>query len=261
MNFDWKQHILSYDSRKDIIIADQIKQSSMIFCVEHFISVANEAIESHGKFCVALSGGTTPKELFTLLASDRYRTQIDWSKVQLFWSDERCVLPTDPESNYKMAMDAGLKSLPILPENIYRMPAEYDNFEALEKSARAYEELIDQKLFDKIFDMVMLGMGEDGHTASLFPETHGLRASDRNVIANFIPKKNVWRMTLTYKCINQARLIVIYVFGKGKASMVREVFNAPFHPDQLPIQNIGTQANKALWILDEASSRLIRPLA
>jgi 6-phosphogluconolactonase len=114
--------------------------------------------------------------------------------------------------------------------------------------------LVEKILPNGVFDLVMLGMGEDGHTASLFPKTHGLHAEDRFVIANFIPQKNVWRMSLTFECINAARNIVIYVLGKSKASMVKQVLSGPYQPDDLPIQRVGTREHKALWVFDNAAA-------
>lgn len=254
MGNKWTDHVHSYDDRRDIVVPGDVAQT-LAFCAEQFISVAAEAIGSRGKFSVALSGGSTPKALFQLLASSEYRSRVDWGNVQLFWSDERCVSGDDPESNYRMAMDAGFASLPIPKENIHRMPGEAKDIEA---AALEYEKLIERTLPGGVFDLVMLGMGDDGHTASLFPKTHGLHAEDRWVIANFIPQKNVWRLTFTYDLINTARHIVIYVIGKGKASMVKQVLSGSFDPDHLPIQRVGTREHKALWIFDSAAAELLK---
>jgi len=251
---DWKKHLSSYDDRRDIVIPGNA-QESLNYCAEQFISIGNAAIAATGRFNVALSGGSTPKALFQLFSSPLFCSLIDWNNVILFWSDERNVSADDHQSNYKMAMEAGFASLPIPEANIHRMPAEGIK---IERAAKKYEELILKLVPKNSFDLVMLGMGEDGHTASLFPKTHGLHADGRLVIANFIPKLNTWRMTLTYECINSSEHISIYVIGKSKSSMLKQVLDGPYDPDELPIQRIGTRSNKALWIVDtDAASELL----
>lgn len=252
-----EQHITSiikaYDDRRDIAIPGNY-QDTLSYCVNHFISVANESIDDDGFFSVALSGGSTPKAIFEGLAIERNRKEVDWSRVLVFWSDERCVPPDDPDSNYRMAMESGFVHLPIPLENIHRMKAEEDT----EEYAKHYERTIEERLSSKPFDLIMLGMGNDGHTASLFPKTHGLHSPGRLVIANYVPQMETWRMTMTYDCINSAKRIAIYVLGKGKAETVKKVFQSDYDPDLYPIQKIGTPAHKALWILDDAASELIR---
>lgn len=255
MQKDRKQNIIFFDARRDIAIPGN-GHEVIRFCAEQFLQVGKQAIKEKGTFHVALSGGNTPKAIFQCLASSEYATQIDWQNVFLFWSDERNVNPDDAQSNYKMAMDAGLASLPIKKENIHRMPAEGEAIE-IEKAAKDYEKLVAEVLPKSSFDLVMLGMGEDGHTASLFPKTHGLHAKGRLVIANYIPQLNTWRMTLTYECINLAKNIHIYVLGKNKAKMVKQIFSNSLDPDEFPIHKIGTRKHKALWILDtDAASEL-----
>lgn len=247
----WKQAIKAYDDRRDIIIPGDAKQT-LTFCAEQFVGIAAEAIHERGAFYTALSGGSTPKALYQMLASPVYRQRVEWAKVHLFWSDERCVPPTDAESNYHMAMDAGFASLPILKSNIHRMPC--DNAD-IEQAAMDYEALIEKVVPEKEFDLIMLGMGEDGHTASLFPRTHGLHSQKRLVVANYVPSKEVWRMTFTFNLINAARNIDIYVIGKSKAAMLKKILTSEYNPDDLPIQKVGIRSHKALWIADsEAGS-------
>lgn len=217
------------------------------FCVEHFLKCAQEAIQQRGQFIAALSGGSTPKAIYERLASPAYRDKIDWSKVLLFWSDERCVPADHPDSNFKMAMDSGFSTLPIPATNIFRMVGEGDH----EEHAREYDALISEKIPEERFDLIMLGMGEDGHTASLFSKTHGLHTVKRNAIANFIPKFDTWRLTLTFECINAARHIAIYVLGANKVPMLKQVLNGPYDPDIFPIQRIGSPITPALWITDQ----------
>lgn len=236
-----------WDDRRNLIVPGNYT-TSVIFCVEHFVAIAKRAIQDHGSFYVALSGGSTPKAIFEHLTVRSHLTPSEWTKIHLFWSDERAVPPTDPESNYKMAMDAGLSKMPIPPAQIHRMPAETD----IEKNALAYEELIKKTLQGRPFDLIMLGMGDDGHTASLFPHTEGLNASGRLIIANYLPEKKVWRMSMTFDCINQSSHIVIYVLGAQKKFMLPKVLSSD--QTDLPAQRVGTPEHKALWIADEAAA-------
>jgi 6-phosphogluconolactonase len=242
----------SWDERRLLLIPGDYL-STLIFCVEHFIALAHKAIADHGIFCVALSGGSTPKAIFEHLCQPPYRAKVQWSKIFLFWSDERSVPPAHPESNYHMAMEAGFKDMDIPSSHIYRMRAE----ENIQENALRYEEQIRSVLKGQPFDLIMLGMGEDGHTASLFPHTEGLKVKDRLVIANYIPQKQTWRMTMSYGCINQARHIAIYVLGASKKEILKNVLKSADQFDNFPVQAVGTKENKALWIADEAAAALI----
>lgn len=213
------------------------------FGVKRFCDLANESIHARGRFCVALSGGKTPAPLYQRLTLPTYKSQVDWSKVFLFWSDERSVPPDHQESNYRMAMESGMARLGIPSEQIFRMQAEAD----LEVHAAAYEHLV-KKHAGEGFDLVLLGMGEDGHTASLFPETAALGEEQALVVPNYIPKFQSWRMTLTFPCINQARNIHIYVLGQRKEALLSQVLLGA--KGQFPIQRIGTSHHPALWITD-----------
>jgi 6-phosphogluconolactonase len=248
----WKILVQDFDERRDIVIPGN-QTETIQYCVEQFIEIAQNCIESQGYFAVALSGGSTPKAVYQILASPENRQKIKWDKVLLFWSDERNVPPEDKESNYHMAMEAGFASLPLKRENIFRMKAE----DRIEEHALEYETLIQTRIPKKIFDVVLLGMGEDGHTASLFPMTHGLKVQNRLAIGNFVPQKNTWRMTLTYDCINSAGHILLYVLGKSKKEMVVKVLTGPYDPNIIPAQKVGTPTHRALWIMDEDASELL----
>lgn len=224
--------------------------STLHYAVDHFITVARDSIQDHGFFFVALSGGSTPREIYEILAEPPYDTEIEWDRVHLFWSDERNVPPDHPDSNYRMAMQSGFNKLSLIPEHIHRMEAET----SIEKNAMAYEKRIRKILQDRSFDLVMLGMGEDGHTASLFPGTEALLAHGRQVMPNFIPAKKTWRMTLTLDCINSAAHIVVYVMGETKKEMLKRVFTTK---STLPCQLVGTDANPALWIADSSAAELL----
>lgn len=248
-NTQWKKTVITFDERRDLLIPGDY-ETSLKFSVDHFLMLAQQSIAKHGHFAVALSGGSTPSAIYRGLAQADARKKVDWSRVWLFWSDERCVPRDHPDSNYRMAMESGLSDLPILKENIFPIPTEGN----LDSNAKAYEAVIMRKLGSASFDLVMLGMGDDGHTASLFPKTHGLHPTENLVVANFLPHKQIWRMTLTFDCINVAHNIVLYVFGAGKSQMVKRIFTEPYQPDLLPAQRIGTEEHKALWLLDHAAS-------
>lgn len=242
----------SIDSRRDLAVPGDHK-ATIAFCLDHIAKLSQESIKDHGAFFIALSGGSTPKTIYQHLTQPPYRDQIEWSGWHLFWSDERSVPPEDPASNYHMAMEAGFKRMPIPAAHIHRMHAE-DN---IQKNADAYEADIRKTLQGRPFDLIMLGMGEDGHTASLFPGTAGLQAAGKLIIANFIPQQNTWRMTMTFDCINQASHIAIYVLGASKKEMLAKVLTSP--QQLFPSQRVGTPQHKALWIADtDAASLLLK---
>ncbi len=241
-----------FDDRRLIFTAPD-KHSAEEFAAIHWVSCAIEAIQRRGAFFVALSGGSTPHAIFQALSSNVFRKTVSWRDVHLFWSDERSVPPDHPDSNYKMAMDSGLDSLPIPKEHIHRMHAEKG-----EPAANEYQKTILKLVPNGIFDLVMLGMGDDGHTASLFPHTKALHEDIKLVTMNFIPSKDTQRMTLTYPCINKSTQIVLYVLGESKAPMVAKVLNGPYEPDTYPVQRIGTKTNKALWVMDKNASKLLK---
>jgi 6-phosphogluconolactonase len=237
------------NDRRELIVPGT-EEESIQYSVEQFIELANKAISERSLFTVALSGGTTPKAIFELLSHPSNASKIDWAKVKIFWSDERAVAPTDPDSNYHMAMQAGLKDLPINPDNIFRMKAEKDP----QKNAQAYSALIEKNVPECRFDLIMLGMGSDGHTASLFPHTDALSIISELTFAYEVPQTESTRMTLTFPAINNARNIVVYVIGSSKAPMLKKVLAGPHHPHHYPAQNVGTLTNPSLWIADEAAA-------
>lgn len=242
-----KNTIKSFDERRELFIASDT-QKAIDFAVEHWAHTAKRSIQQRGRFAVALSGGSTPKAIYAALTHVK---EIDWKRVWLFWSDERAVPPDHPDSNYKMAIDSGFSSLPIPPSQIFRMKAE----EKIEIHAREYEEIIRNRLGPHLFDLVMLGIGEDGHTASLFPKTEAL-TSKQLIAANYIPHLQSWRMTFTYPCINQSLKSVIYALGSSKKVIIPQVLNAPF-TSSWPASQIGTSEHKSLWILDPFSAEKI----
>lgn len=227
---------------------------------DEFVRVAREAIAARGKFIVALSGGSTPKRLYELLTEAPYAGAVDWSRVQFFWGDERSVPPDDPESNYRMAHEAMLAKLPLSPGQVHRMEAERQD---RDQAARDYQVEI-ARYFGvssdgpmPSFDLVLLGMGPDGHTASLFPHTAALDETTRWVVKNFVPKFNTDRMTFTRPVLNQAAHVVFLVAGADKAPVLAEVLEGPEDWKRLPSQSIQPQG-ELLWLIDKEAGAQLR---
>jgi 6-phosphogluconolactonase len=237
--------IKSFDGRRDLALFDNT-ELALAFAIDHWIKCAEKEIQQKGRFTVALSGGSTPNVIYQKLSE--LPECLDWSKVWLFWSDERSVPATHPDSNYHMAMQNGLAKLPC--KHIFRMKAELD----IHEEARNYEALLKQHLGHELFDLVMLGVGEDGHTASLFPNTSALKETDHLVVANYVPEKQTWRMTLTFPCINKSKHTVLYVLGSSKQEIVKKIFTSSH---VFPSSNIGTTTHKALWIMDKSAAKHI----
>lgn len=219
---------------------------------QEFVRLASEAIRAKGFFTVALSGGSTPKGLYMQLACDNYREQVPWSHVHLFWGDERCVPPDHPESNYRMICEALITRVPIPKENIYRIPAERED---RARAAMEYEQALmtffrlNAGMFPR-FDLILLGMGDDGHTASLFPFTSALDETDRLVLASYVEKLGVYRLTLSVPTLNQAREVMFLISGASKASVLREVLEGDYQPKRLPSQLIQPVNGRLLFIAD-----------
>jgi len=219
---------------------------------ERFIEIAREAINANGKFSVALAGGSTPKKLYDLLASDEYRDQIEWPKVHIFFGDERCVPPDDAESNYRMANEAMLARVPVPPQNVHRMVGDGDAV----ANARLYEDELrgyfDEEQWPR-FDLVLLGMGDDGHTASLFPGSQALQETSAWATANWVEKFQTFRITLSAPAINHAAHVLFLVTGAGKAARLPEVINGERDTNRLPSQLIQPQAagGKLEWLIDK----------
>jgi len=211
------------------------------------------------KVTVALAGGATPKLLYTLLATEPHRRHLPWPRTHVFWGDERCVPPDHPESNYRMAHEALLRHLPIPPEQIHRMRGEDPD---PERAAAEYEERLRTAFHGQAgalprLDLVLLGMGADGHTASLFPHTEAVREQQRWVVRNHVPKLQADRLTLTAPVINWGATILFLVAGNDKAAALQEVLEGPADPERLPAQLIRPTAGRLVWLVDlAAASRL-----
>jgi len=223
---------------------------------ETFCKLGTEAIRERGRYTVALSGGSTPRGLHQQLATT-FSTKLPWDKVFFFWGDERHVPPDFPESNFHMAKETLLSKLPIPEQNIFRMRSELpDANEAAAQYERALREFFKPASgqFPQM-DFNLLGMGPDGHTASLFPGTKGLEERQRWVIGNWVPQHDTWRITLTYPVINSSRVVMFLISGEGKAEMVRKALKDP--AAHLPCQAIKPANGELTWYLDKgAAARL-----
>lgn len=221
--------------------------------VELFIDAAKTQIRRKGVFSVALSGGSTPKPVYAALAEPGNRDRVDWGKVHLFWGDERHVPPEDPQSNYRMAREALLDQIDIPAENIHRVPAEME----VRMAAFQYEEELRQFFGGKwpVLDFIFLGMGQDGHTASLFPQSAGLNEDFRWFIANYAPRMETWRLTLSAPAINAARFVLVLVEGEDKADRLKAVLTGPSDPYEMPIQMIDPREGEMVWLVDQAAGR------
>lgn len=227
---------------------------------EEIAKSAEEAIAERGRFTIALSGGSTPRPVYRLLAKE---PRIDWSRVHVFWGDERHVPPDHPESNFGMAHEELLSKVPIPLDNIHRMRAENPN---AERAAEEYAWTL-RSAFDcnegewPRFDLVLMGIGEDGHTASLFPGSDAVREQSRLVIAPWVEKLNTFRITLTAPVFNHARLALFLVSGEEKADALKAVLEGvegDFEPDLHPAQIVKPEEGRLVWMVDRAAaSRLL----
>jgi 6-phosphogluconolactonase len=222
-----------------------------------FAAKVEKAVATRGIARVALSGGSTPKATFKLLADPAgpFASTVPWDKVQIFWVDERCVGPDDPESNYGMTRDLLLSKVAIPEKNVFRMEGELDPEEAASRYESTLRNVMKLEGAESpAFDLLTLGLGPDGHTASLFPNTEGLNEMSRLVIANHVPQKDVWRISLTWPIINQASEVVFEVEGASKTDILAEVLTGPRDPERLPSQLIRPSNGKLLFLLNEAAA-------
>lgn len=219
---------------------------------DYFVAQASQAIAAQGRFTVALSGGSSPKKLYELLASDAYREQVQWEQVFFFFGDERDVLPTEPDSNYLMAKTALLDSLNIAPAQVFAVNTKLPPAEA----AAAYTKAI-QAFFGSTeakFNLILLGLGDNSHTASLFPHTAVLHMATAGAQEVFLEDKQVYRITLTAPLINQAHAIAFLVYGADKAAAVRHVLKDERNIEEYPAQLIAPTYGEVHWFLDNAAA-------
>ncbi len=227
---------------------------------QEFVQAAAAALREKNSFNVVLAGGSTPKALYSLLADDPgLRSQVPWDKIHLFFGDERHVGPDHLESNFRMATEAMLSKVPLKPEQVARMRGEYPD---AEQAAQEYEQAL--RTFFNLkdgefprFDLLLAGMGNEGHTLSLFPGTKALHAGGRIVVRNWIGKLYTERITLTAPAASNAAQIIFMVTGAEKAPALKAVLEGPFEPEQLPAQLLQPKNGKLLWLVDAAAGNML----
>ncbi|MBI5747322.1 MAG: 6-phosphogluconolactonase [Nitrospirae bacterium] len=244
----------------EIVVAHDLED----LCERAAVRVAQyitNRVQASGRAAIALSGGTTPRRLYERLATGKYGQAIPWGHVYLFWGDERCVPPDHPDSNYKMAYDTLISKIPIPKENVYRMPAERsDHVEA----ALEYEKRM--RMFFGLsgdgwprFDFVLLGIGADGHTASLFPGSSALAEKKQWVAATYIEKLKVYRLTLTPEVFNCSAQVIFMAAGKEKAPVMKDLFMVERRSNRYPFQEIRPHEGELIFFLDQAACSLSPP--
>ena len=216
---------------------------------ELFAEQARLCTEARGRFCVALSGGETPRRAYELLAATPWREQVPWPQLEVFWGDERCVPVTDPASNQGMARRTFLDRLPIPTSRIHPMAGEGEPAAAATAYERELEGLFGPEL--PRFDLILLGLGGDGHTASLFPGSAALEERERRVVPAQVSGQPFSRLTLTLPVLNAARLVVFLVSGAAKAEILRRVLRSP--ESELPASRVRPNDGEALWLVDRAA--------
>lgn len=245
------------------------------FARGEIVRIAAEAIRERDVFTIALSGGSTPKKLYEMLAADDFKSEINWRKAQIFWGDERLVTPTNEESNYRMTNEALLKKIDIPAENVHRYLTDNVNLHSANDSdktdnsknaARRIAEEMEteiKKVFNlqnnkfPVFDLILLGMGADGHTASLFPYTEALQENSKIVTQNHVKKLKTFRLTFTATTINNARNVIFLIAGEDKASALREVLQGAPVPEKFPSQLIQPEKGKLKFLLEAKAASLL----
>jgi 6-phosphogluconolactonase len=236
-------------TEREIIICRDVAELSRK-AAEQFVALARQAIAARGRFAVALSGGSTPKALYSLLATAAFSAQLDWRQIHLFFGDERCVAPDHAESNYRMVKEALLDQIAIAGDNVHRMAGEL----APEVAAAAYAaqltgffNLPENNL--PRFDLIFLGLGEDGHTASLFPDSSALTDTDRWVTATYVAKLKSHRLTFTFPAINNAAQISFLIAGQSKTAVVKAIVTG--QNSDAPAARIKPSHGKLTWFVTE----------
>jgi 6-phosphogluconolactonase len=230
---------------------------------EHFLETAQAAVAANGVARIAISGGSTPKRTFELMANpaEKFAAAMPWAKIELYWVDERVVPPDNKDSNYRMTREAMLDKVPLKPEQIFRIEGELEP----DQAAARYESAIRNHLRlegaqGPVFDVLALGMGPDGHTASLFPHTEAINEMIRIAVANHVPSvKDSWRVTLTWPVINQARDVFFLIAGKDKTQPLHDVLLGKYDPETLPSQLIRPSNGRLLLLLDKDAAALLPP--
>ena len=244
--------------RGPVVVFDDLADLSERAAGE-FSRVARQSADERGRFFVALAGGSTPRGLYRLLAGDERRSAVPWNQMQVFWGDERCVPPDHPDSNFRMAYEALLAKVAIAAENVHRMRGE----DPPEQAAQEYE----RELRDAFgltpgelprFDLILLGLGADAHTASLFPGSPALHEQSRLVAALYVEKLQANRLTLTPPVLNAARRVVFLVAGADKAPALHAVLQGEYNPGRFPAQVVRPLDGDVLWLVDRAAAAALK---
>jgi 6-phosphogluconolactonase len=238
------------------VVVSRDTESAYSLAAQTIVDAAKQAVESHSKFTIALSGGSTPKKLYELLASPDWAVKFPWNKTEFFWGDERYVPPTDPNSNFHMTQQAMLDRVKAPTANVHRVRTEETE---PGHAAELYEEAIRRAVpagADGLpqFDLMLLGLGTNGHTASLFPYQPALHEKAKIVVSEYIDEVKMTRVTMSAPLINAARQIVFVALGGDKATVVRDVVTGVFDPERLPAQLIRPAHGSLLWIIDPAAA-------
>jgi len=234
---------------------DQLSEAT----AEMFVDIANQAIDKCKRFSVALSGGNTPRRLYQLLVDQPFRDLIPWKFVHIFWGDERCVLANDPRSNTRMVRQILLDHVPIPSDNIHWVPVELPPAQV----AKQYESDLRSFFGEKapVFDLILLGMGENAHTASLFPHSPVLSERVAWVAEVYVADQDIYRITFTVPLINQADQVIFLVSGSDKANTLHQVLEGAYQPQEFPAQLIRPHGANPIWMIDEAASHKLTGVA
>jgi 6-phosphogluconolactonase len=225
---------------------------------QYVVRIASESIAARGRFTIALSGGTTPRKLYMLLGSEPYSSQINWQQVYIFWGDERCVAPDNPDSNYYMAQEVLFGKIPIPSLQVHRMPADQPDRDAASQAYTAEMQRAFGTRGIPNFDLIQLGMGPEGHTASLFPHQASLHEAQRLVMPVSVPKPPPDRLTFTPPLLNSARNILFLVAGSEKAEALQAVLEGEYQPEEYPAQIVRPTNGEVVWMLDNAAAAKIQ---
>lgn len=243
------------ERQSDIFVFETPEQLALA-AAERLVGYADDPRDMTERFSVALAGGNTPRRVYELLATERFKNRVEWSQVHIFFGDERCVQPEHPDSNYAMAYEALISKVPIPAKNVQRIIGEGNANE----NARAYENQL-RRFFAGLswprFDLVLLGMGEDGHTASLFPDSAALKEMSRWVVPSKNEQSGQHRITLTVPVFNHAKHIMFLVTGKKKAQRLKEVLRRQPGSEQLPVQAITPIDGTLEWLVDAEAASLL----
>jgi len=237
---------VTIDERRQVLVA-KTAEEAYEFCVHMFIENAKKAIDARASFSVALAGGQTPQSFYEMLAEPSSALMINWPRLDLFWSDERCVLPDSSESNYGNAMHY-FSTPPLDQAKKYRLIGEN------KESTKEYEKTLKTVCSEGRLDLMLLGIGDDGHTASLFPNTEALKEHKSLVVPNYVPQKECWRLTMTFPAIDLARNVYVLALGRGKSKILKKIFFGEYNYIETPAQRIGTKDNPAVFIIDKKAA-------